>query len=94
MNGIKIEIELPPAVIDHLKKVITDTINEALNARMSSIQKQSVKHTRAEVCKILKVSLPTLDSYLKQGLLQKQTIGRRVLIPHDSIEKFLNGNRK
>jgi hypothetical protein len=44
------------------------------------------KHTRKETAEIFKISLPTLDKYIKLGLIQAERIGdRRILISTAAI---------
>jgi excisionase family DNA binding protein len=45
-------------------------------------------YTRKEAAKILRISLPTLGSYIKQGTIEARFIDRRVLIPVASVENF------
>ena len=41
--------------------------------------------TRFEVAKLLKISLPTLGNWTKEGILQSYRIGNRVLYKEDEI---------
>lgn len=45
-------------------------------------------YTRKEAAKILRVSLPTLGSYIQQGMIETRRVDRRLLIPVDSIVNF------
>jgi len=45
--------------------------------------------TRKEVCKIFKMSLPTLDRYSQLGLIKSKRIGNRILYSEDDIQKAL-----
>jgi hypothetical protein len=45
-------------------------------------------YTRKEAAKILRISLPTLGSYIQQGTIETRCIDRRVLIPIASVENF------
>jgi DNA binding domain, excisionase family len=44
--------------------------------------------TRQEACQILRISLPTLDSYTKKGIIKKYRIGRRVLFKKTEIDSL------
>ncbi len=46
-------------------------------------------HTRNEVCKMLKISLPTLERYLDLGIIKAGRIGNRILISDEDIENAL-----
>ena len=52
-------------------------------------EKQSGYITRAEVAKLLKISLPTLNEWTKLGWLQSYKIGNRVLYKQGEVEKSL-----
>ncbi|WP_035360623.1 helix-turn-helix domain-containing protein [Dyadobacter alkalitolerans] len=45
--------------------------------------------TRKEVAKLLKVSLPTLDDYIKRGLITAVRIGGRVRIKREEVERSM-----
>lgn len=45
--------------------------------------------TREEVTKIFKLSLPTIDRYVKLGLIKSHRIGNRVLFSEDDIQEAL-----
>lgn len=45
-------------------------------------------YTRKEAAKILRISLPTLGSYIQKGTIETRCIDRRVLIPVASVENF------
>lgn len=52
--------------------------------------------TRKETCQILRISLPTLGNYVKQGIIKKYRIGRRVLFKKVEIESLfevVNSNK-
>lgn len=54
--------------------------------------------TRKEVARFLKISLPTLHEWSKQGLLQSYRIGNRILYKsveiQNSVQKVMNGKYK
>lgn len=75
----------------------------AINARLENIEtnpatsrktgitkdsQQEFFYTLKEAAKLLRVSLPTLGSYIKKGKIEARFIDRRVLIPVDSIVNF------
>lgn len=46
--------------------------------------------SRKEVSERLRISLPTLNSYIKQGKIKSYRIGRRVLFKWDEVEMVLD----
>lgn len=90
----KIIIEIPQEVYNRLEVFITETIRKAIEKHAAEIQSKPRKLTRAEAAKKLRVSLPTIDSYVKNGLLNPERIGRRILFSEDNIEQFLKTTRK
>ncbi|WP_455626328.1 helix-turn-helix domain-containing protein [Parabacteroides sp.] len=49
--------------------------------------------TRAEAAKMLRISLPTLADWTRQGMIPAQRIGRRVLYAISDIENTLEGKK-
>jgi len=45
--------------------------------------------SKAELCEILGVSLPTIDRRLRDGTLHATRLGRRVLIPASEIDRLI-----
>jgi excisionase family DNA binding protein len=90
MSALKLEIEIPPSVYKALEDHITACVTKAFEAKATLIQKQGTKLSRQEAAKKLRVSLPTLDKYIREEKIRTQTIGRRVLIPEMDLERFLN----
>lgn len=50
-------------------------------------------YTRKETAKRLKISLPTLNEYTKQGIIVGNRLGRRVLYRQSDIESALKAIR-
>lgn len=44
-----------------------------------------------ETAEILKTSAQTIRKYIKTGKLEGQQIGRKIIIPEQSIKKFIRG---
>ncbi|SFE98711.1 helix-turn-helix domain-containing protein [Sunxiuqinia elliptica] len=79
------------------KQLLEDTVeqkfkilvqcDEVLN---NSVQRKSRTYlSRIETAKILKVSLPTLNEWTKQGIISAYRIGNRILYKPDEIEESL-----
>lgn len=47
--------------------------------------------TKNDVCKIFKVSLGTVNNWIKQGKIKAVKIGRSVRIPDEEIERLKRG---
>jgi hypothetical protein len=73
--------------VDDFKKLLGEVIDEKL--KQLPVKEQSKEHTsflsREEVAKMLKVSLPTLNEYSKNGIVQSYRVGNRVLYRLDEI---------
>ena len=46
--------------------------------------------SRKEVCQILKISLPTLNTWTKEGLIPSYRIGTRILYKSEDVNSALN----
>ena len=86
----KITIELPEAIYERLEAVIQKTVVETLQKHIAEIKMEPAKLTRQEVCKRLRVSLPTLRAMELSGKLLPQRFGKRVIYDERQIEKYLN----
>ena len=75
---------------NELEDVIKEWIKECQGAAQS-IQTNNQKKflTRKEAASALHVSLVTLGSYIKTGILPAVKIGTRVLIPEESLHSAL-----
>jgi hypothetical protein len=79
----------------HINEISIDELlirlSELIDAKRSQTilinsDKQNHYLTRIEVSKILKISLPSLTAYTKQGWLQSYKIGNRVLYKPEEID--------
>ncbi|WP_336517550.1 helix-turn-helix domain-containing protein [Pollutibacter soli] len=65
-------------------------IEEVIDARLKVLPSHAANSpgylSRTEVAEILKISLPTLAEWTKQGLLKSYKIGNRVLYKLDEVE--------
>lgn len=91
MENFRIPIHVPEEVIDHFANTVIARINDALDQRLDALKTTPLKLTRQEVCKMLKISAPTLGQYERKGYVKGERIGRRVLYDAKSIESFLQG---
>jgi excisionase family DNA binding protein len=74
----------------HLNDLL-DRIEQIIDKRLSSLspqQKEKSEYlTRKETAGILKITLPTLHDWTKEGWLQSYKIGNRVLYKKQEIEE-------
>ena len=84
LKGIKLD-EFFERIIEALRQ----ELDKSNKAPITSPPAQKYL-SRQEVCELLKISLPTLHSYTKHGLIQSKKIGNRVLYPFESIEEALS----
>jgi hypothetical protein len=78
--------------LNELKSVFGEVVEEKLRQFKSELSKPtSTKEylSRAEVCKVLKISLSTLHSYSKSGILQKYHVGGKILYKSAEVESSL-----
>jgi len=69
-------------------------IGQLIDARLGNLplkeNNQSEYLSRKEVAKLLKITLPTLHDWTKQGWLKAYKMGTRVLYKQDEIEASLH----
>jgi excisionase family DNA binding protein len=86
LQGISVD-----ELLTRTEKVIEKKLEEKLALLKPSKEWQYMN--RKDVAELLKISLPTLHNWTKDGLLNSYRIGTRVLYRSDEIEKSLT-NRK
>ena len=76
---------------EELKDIIVEVINDHLNDLKEETQPKEPEEllTRVEVAKLLKISLPTLHEWTKEGMLQSYGIRNRVLYKRSEIMSSL-----
>lgn len=73
---------------EELKTLVLETINMAIQPLISSqknVENEDLLITRKEAADLLHISLTTLDTYTKQGLLVRYKVGHRVLYKKSEI---------
>ena len=74
-----------------LKRVFREVLAEKSNSE--TVPKKSERKinylNRFEVVELLKISLPTLANWTKEGILQSYRIGKRVLYREDEVNSSL-----
>ena len=74
-------------------KDLLNSIGELIDRKLDQRKPQSKQAnylSRNEVCKLLKISLPTLNDWSKLGWLQSYKMGNRVLYKQDEVENSLH----
>lgn len=96
-------IILSAVTLNDLLFQIEQIIDTKICVKQQKTQPVSDYVTRQEVCSILKITLPTLNHYSKEGFLTSYKIGSRVLYKKSEINeaietlaqfKFKKGGRK
>lgn len=82
LNGIKVN-----ELLEKIGQLIDSKIGKADNQK--KLQNQSNFISRLEVAKLLKISLPTLNDWTKEGLLKSYRIGTRVLYKLHEVEESI-----
>src|SRR3982751_1640942 len=83
------EILVIGARLDDLLLRIEQIIDKRLGSLAPQKEDQSEYITRKEAAGVLKITLPTLHDWTKQGWLQSYKIGNRVLYKKKEIENSL-----
>lgn len=86
------QVILFPISIIELKKLLADIIEEKVSVISDNrLQKELPDShlTREEVCSLLRITLPTLNTYTNQGLIRGYKIGDRVLYKRKDIDNAL-----
>ena len=80
--------------INDLKILLGEAVETKLREFLGDNSKQANTDnegyaTRIEVAKMLRISLPTLTQYTKDGILKGYRIGRRVLYKQNEVDSVL-----
>lgn len=73
---------------EELEKLVLKSVNMAIQPLISSqknVENENLLITRKEAADLLHISLTTLDTYTKQGLLVRYKVGHRVLYKKSEI---------
>lgn len=76
--------------IDQLANAIVEKLNSQLNTPKNEELVDEKLLTRIETSKKLNISLPTLHSYTKKGILKGYRVGVRVLYKYSEVESALS----
>jgi excisionase family DNA binding protein len=77
---------------DELKQIVREAVLETMTEKQDTPAEMKY-YTRQEACEILKISLSTLDTYVKKGAITCSRLGTRVRFSQDDIDKAMAKNR-
>lgn len=77
--------------LQELQEMISNTLEEKFKALNSSTRERIEEDllTRKETAKLLRISLPTLADWTRQGILKSINLGRRVLYARSEVQRVL-----
>jgi predicted DNA-binding transcriptional regulator AlpA len=84
--------DTPEHFYQQLKECIQQTIKEEITALKQNNIEVFLK--KDEVCKMLKVSKPTIDSHVEHGYYKKHYIGSRVFYNKQEILDYLAKSKR
>lgn len=79
--------------VSDFKEIISDTLREEIRNTISTQPSQEQYLTRKETAKLLQISLVTLWSWSKDGIIQSYTIGSRVRYKKSDIDNALKAKK-
>jgi excisionase family DNA binding protein len=77
---------------DELKQLVREAVLETMTEKYDKPAEMKY-YTRKETCKLLQISMTTLDTYVKKGAITCSHLGTRVRFTQDDIDKALAKNR-
>ena len=80
--------------LEEFQTIIAQTVQEQLAQVRPMAPKETRYFTRKETAEKLRISLPTLNERTKNGHIEGQRIGGRVLYSEESIERALQTTKK
>ena len=80
-------VQIVTTITEQLKSMIAETVKTAMSefADMQNVQPKNEFLTRQQTAEKLHISLSTLDTYTKLGILNAKRMGKRVLYSADDI---------
>jgi predicted DNA-binding transcriptional regulator AlpA len=81
---------------EHFYQQLRECIQQTIQKELSTVKKddEEIYLKKHEVCKMLQVSKPTIDSHVKRGYYKKHSIGSRMFYNKSEILAYLNRNKK
>ncbi|MBN2155277.1 MAG: helix-turn-helix domain-containing protein [Candidatus Lokiarchaeota archaeon] len=70
---------------DEFREILTEVVGETFKQHNSPQEQNTTYLTREETKELLRISMPTLNEYTKQGVLKGYRIGCRVLYNREEV---------
>ena len=75
--------------LDKLEPIFKAWVRDVI-ANETPVDQPPVFYSRYEVCKLLKISLPTLGRYMNIGIVTGKKVGNRILFSQEDINNALH----
>ncbi len=85
MNVTDKKIILFPIPISELRKIIEETVKNEILKAIPPPPKDHTLITRSEACEILRISLVTLDRFIKSGIVPAYRMNSKVRLKKDEV---------
>jgi excisionase family DNA binding protein len=82
-------IFLPLLQSPEFQETLKAVVIQALNEFQPIPDPVPPLYSRRETCKRLRVSMPTLEKYIREGLIKASKLGNRILISGEAIDNAL-----
>lgn len=81
---------------EHFYQQLRECIQQTIQKELSTLKKddEEIYLKKHEVCQLLQVSKPTVDSHVERGYYKKHNIGSRVFYNKGEILAYLNRSHK
>ena len=70
---------------EEFSEMITDIVRKVMKEKETTPE----YYTRKDLCRMFKVTLPTVHNWVNEGQLHPEKAGRRTLFRSDEVEKVL-----
>ena len=80
-----------PIVVDFTKEDMRQAVVEAVSEAMRTQRGPEADKllTRAEVCEMCHISLPTFHAWVNNGTIEAQKVGRRTLVKAEALDEAI-----
>jgi|ERR1700680_5134979 len=82
---------------EHFYSQLKDFIQTTIQQELATVKKEHVEIAyikKEEVCKLLRISKPTVDSHVEKGFYKRHCIGSRVFYNKHEILSYLSQSNK
>lgn len=86
-----------PEDMDNFRRIVREVLNDELGPAIAQALSNVVNHdqhllSRRQAAEALGVSLQTVSTLLREGVIDCVRVRRRVLIPRKSVQNFLDAS--